>query len=90
MILNLLTALAFLYFNEEKVDFLILEVGLGGRLDSTNVIEDKLLAIIAHIGLEHTAPPWQKLGKDCRRKSRHYCQKPSRCCFTTGEICPGR
>ena len=52
---DLLVALAFLYFKEQNVDFLILEVGLGGRLDGTNVIEKKLLSIICHIGLEHTA-----------------------------------
>lgn len=52
---DLLTALAFLYFKEQNVDFLILEVGLGGRLDGTNVIDKKLLSIICHIGLEHTA-----------------------------------
>lgn len=52
---DLLAALAFLYFKEQNVDFLILEVGLGGRLDGTNVIEKKLLSIICHIGLEHTA-----------------------------------
>lgn len=66
---DLLTALAFLYFNEEKVDFLILEVGLGGRLDSTNVIEDKLLAIIAHIGLEHTALLGKSLEKIAGEKA---------------------
>lgn len=52
---DLLAALAFLYFKEQNVDFLILEVGLGGRLDGTNAIEKKLLSIICHIGLEHTA-----------------------------------
>ena len=46
------TAMAFLYFKEQKVDFLVLEVGLGGRLDSTNVMTP-LISIITNIGLEH-------------------------------------
>lgn len=48
------TALAFLYFAEEQVDYAIIEVGIGGRLDSTNVITPVVSAIAA-IGLDHTA-----------------------------------
>ena len=47
------TAMAFLYFKQKKVDFLVLEVGLGGRLDATNVV-DPLISVITNIGLEHT------------------------------------
>ena len=47
------TALAFHYFAKQKVDFAIIEVGLGGRLDSTNVITP-LLSVITNISLEHT------------------------------------
>ena len=50
---ELLTALAFLYFYEKQCNFVVLEVGLGGRLDSTNVIETPLLAVIMQIGLDH-------------------------------------
>lgn len=50
---DLLTALAFLYFAEEDVEYASIEVGLGGRLDATNVI-DPILAVITSIGLEHT------------------------------------
>ena len=46
------TAMAALYFVEAAVDLAILEVGLGGRLDSTNVV-DPLLAIITNISLDH-------------------------------------
>ncbi len=46
------TAMALLYFVEAGVDLAILEVGLGGRLDSTNIV-DPLLAIITNISLEH-------------------------------------
>jgi dihydrofolate synthase/folylpolyglutamate synthase len=47
-----LTALAFLYFKEQKADIAILEVGLGGRLDATNIV-DPLLSIITDISLDH-------------------------------------
>ncbi len=46
------TAMAFLYFKQKMVDLAVLEVGLGGRLDSTNVI-DPLLSIITNIGKDH-------------------------------------
>src|SRR5574344_1618446 len=46
------TALVFKYFQEQKVDIAILECGLGGRLDSTNIITP-LLSIITNIGLDH-------------------------------------
>lgn len=45
--------LAFYYFEEQEVDIAIIETGLGGRLDSTNVITP-LLSIITNIGLDHT------------------------------------
>jgi len=51
---EIVTAIGFLYFFRKKVDFLILEVGLGGRYDATNVIEKSLLSIITSISLEHT------------------------------------
>ncbi len=47
-----LTALAFLYFAEQKIDLAVLEVGLGGRLDATNVVAP-LLSIITDIALDH-------------------------------------
>ena len=47
-----LTALAFLYFAEIKVDIAVLEVGLGGRLDATNIVEP-LLSVITDIALDH-------------------------------------
>ena len=47
-----LTALAFLYFAEEKVDLAVLEVGMGGRLDATNLV-DPILSVITDISLDH-------------------------------------
>ena len=49
------TVLAFLYFKEQRCDLVILETGLGGSFDSTNVIEEPLLCIITALGLDHTA-----------------------------------
>lgn len=45
--------MAFDYFSQEKVDIAIIEVGLGGRLDSTNII-NPILSIITNIGMDHT------------------------------------
>ena len=50
---EILTAQAFLYFAERKVDIAVLEVGMGGRLDATNVV-DPLLSIVTDISLDHT------------------------------------
>lgn len=50
---ELTSSLAFDYFRSEKVDFAIIEVGLGGRLDSTNIITPEL-SIITNISLDHT------------------------------------
>jgi len=54
-------SLAFIYFKEEKVDFAVLETGLGGRLDATNVV-NPLTVAITPISYEHT----QKLGSTLR------------------------
>jgi dihydrofolate synthase/folylpolyglutamate synthase len=47
------TAMAFKYFHDEKVDYAVIETGLGGRLDATNLIKP-LSAVITSISLEHT------------------------------------
>lgn len=49
-----ITIAAFLAFSKIKADFLILETGLGGRLDATNVIEENLFSIITPISFDHT------------------------------------
>ena len=46
-------AVAFTYFKEKKCDYVVLEVGLGGEFDATNVIEENELAIITRLGLDH-------------------------------------
>ncbi|CEP82000.1 folylpolyglutamate synthase/dihydrofolate synthase family protein [Paraclostridium sordellii] len=50
---EIVTAMAFYYFNKEKVDFVALEVGLGGRYDATNVIEKPIATVITSISLDH-------------------------------------
>jgi dihydrofolate synthase/folylpolyglutamate synthase len=50
---EVVTSIAFCYYAQENVDFLVLEVGLGGRLDSTNVVEDPLVSVITPIGFDH-------------------------------------
>ena len=52
---ELITAIAFEYFKREGCDVVVLEAGLGGRLDSTNVITTPILSIITGIALDHTA-----------------------------------
>ena len=47
------TAIAYKYFYDKKVDFAIMETGLGGTLDSTNIVKKPLLSIITNISLEH-------------------------------------
>lgn len=49
------TAMAFLYFKEQATDFAVIEVGMGGRLDATNIIPAPVAAVITRIGLDHTA-----------------------------------
>ena len=52
---ELITAVAFEYFARNKCDVVVLEAGLGGRLDSTNIIRNPLLSVIMGIALDHTA-----------------------------------
>lgn len=47
------TALAFLWFAEQKVDFALIETGMGGRLDATNVVEKPFLTVLSSISYDH-------------------------------------
>ncbi len=47
------TALAFLYFQEKKCDIVVLETGMGGLMDATNVIENTLVAVITSVSMDH-------------------------------------
>ncbi len=50
-----ITAMAFLYFSEQKCDIVVAETGLGGRLDATNALTRVKASVITKIGLDHTA-----------------------------------
>lgn len=50
---EIVTAIGFMYFKEEKVDYVVLEVGLGGRYDSTNIISSPLASVITTIDYDH-------------------------------------
>jgi len=50
---EIITAIAFRHFSEEGVDYAVLEVGMGGRLDATNVVKAQV-SVITNVGLEHT------------------------------------
>ncbi len=52
---ELITVIAFEYFKRMKVDIVVLECGMGGRLDSTNIIDTSILSVITGISLDHTA-----------------------------------
>jgi dihydrofolate synthase/folylpolyglutamate synthase len=55
---EVITAAAWLYFADQQVDVAVIEVGLGGRLDATNVCDQPLVSVITSISREH----WQRLG----------------------------
>lgn len=67
---EVITAAALAYFAEQQVDWLVLEVGLGGRYDATNVVDRPAVTCITNIGLDHTewlgktheAIAWDKAG----------------------------
>ena len=64
-----LTALAFAYFRKKEVDFQVLEVGLGGRLDATNVVANPAVCIITSISLDHTQLLGDTLEEIAREKA---------------------
>ncbi|MBU0630190.1 MAG: bifunctional folylpolyglutamate synthase/dihydrofolate synthase [Candidatus Margulisbacteria bacterium] len=61
-VFEVLTAVAFWYFAKKKVDFAVVEVGMGGRLDATNVIRP-LVSVITNVELEHTTVLGRTLAK---------------------------
>ncbi|MFA7659254.1 MAG: folylpolyglutamate synthase/dihydrofolate synthase family protein [Candidatus Gastranaerophilaceae bacterium] len=66
---EILTAVAFEYFAENNVDIAVLETGLGGRLDATNVIEKNICSIITHIDFDHTERLGETIEKIAREKA---------------------
>lgn len=62
---EVLTMIAFLYFRDQKVDYAVIETGMGGRLDATNIVERPILTIITSISADHT----DRLGKTVKEIS---------------------
>ena len=63
-----ITAVGFLYFSENNIDIAVLETGLGGRFDATNVIDAPLASVITKIGLDHTAVLGDTVGQIAKEK----------------------
>lgn len=63
------TALAFWYFREKKCDIVVLETGMGGELDATNVVENTLAAVFTPISFDHRKVLGHTLGEIARTKS---------------------
>ena len=78
------TAMAFLYFRKKKCDFAVVETGMGGRLDATNVVRP-LIAVITNVGLEHTEYLGDSTGRIAAEKAGII--KPG-CIVVTGEKKP--
>lgn len=66
---ELMTAVAFLHFAQQECDIVVAEVGLGGRLDSTNVIERPEVSVITNIGIDHVAVLGDTLEKIATEKA---------------------
>ena len=66
---ELLTCIAFLLMSQTKADFALIETGLGGRLDATNVIENPLLTIITSISIDHSDFLGNKLTSIAKEKA---------------------
>lgn len=63
------TAAAFLFFKEEQCDLVLLEVGMGGDMDATNIISSPLLAVLVSISLDHQAFLGNTLAEIAEKKS---------------------
>ncbi len=66
---EIVTAIAFVYFKEEQLDYVVLEVGLGGRADSTNIIENSIASVITTIDYDHVDVLGDTLGKIAYEKA---------------------
>ncbi|XP_026414638.1 folylpolyglutamate synthase-like isoform X2 [Papaver somniferum] len=79
-----LTVLAFKIFVSEKVDVAIIEVGLGGRKDSTNVIKEPVVCGISSLGMDHIESLGDTLGKIASHKAGIF--KPETPAFTVDQL----
>ncbi len=71
------TALAFLYFNKNHCDIVVLETGLGGRLDATNIVsaQSKVLSVLTSISMDHAAILGHSLHEIAEQKAGIICSK---------------
>ncbi|KAL4878593.1 Mur ligase [Aspergillus karnatakaensis] len=83
---ELLTATAFEIFNHEQVEVGVVEVGMGGRLDATNILDNVLVSVIAKIGLDHQAFLGNTIEEIAREKAGIL--KPGVTCVVDGTNCP--
>ena len=74
---ELVTCIAMEYFKRHHCDVVSLEVGMGGELDSTNVIQSPLVAVLTNIGLDHTEFLGDTLEKICETSPRSSSPAPS-------------
>ncbi|MCI8472152.1 MAG: bifunctional folylpolyglutamate synthase/dihydrofolate synthase [Clostridiales bacterium] len=73
---ELITAAAFLFFYKQRCQIVILECGMGGRLDSTNIIKNSVASVITSIGLDHTAQLGKTVAEIAKEKAgiiKHGC-----------------
>ncbi|KAF9887840.1 folylpolyglutamate synthase [Aspergillus nanangensis] len=84
---ELLTATAFEIFNHEQVEVGVVEVGMGGRLDATNILNDVLVSVIAKIGLDHQSLLGDTIEHITREKAGIL--KPGVPCVVDGTNSPG-
>lgn len=68
-VFEMLTAVAYLYYAREKVDMAVIEVGMGGRLDSTNVLTKPLVSVITALGYDHMDRLGNTLGEIAGEKA---------------------
>lgn len=66
---EIITAIGFIYFQDMKTDYVVLEVGLGGRYDSTNVIKDSYASVITSIDYDHMKELGDTLGEIAYQKA---------------------
>lgn len=83
---ELLTVMAFIYFAEENTDIAVIEAGIGGLLDSTNVLENPVLSIITSVSLDHR----QQLGGTVREVAFQKAGiiKPGGVCLAPASVAP--
>ncbi len=79
---EVMTAIAFKYFKDKEVDFVVLETGMGGRLDATNVCES-IISVITNVHLEHTNRLGNKIEQIAKEKAGII--KPNTYCVTCAE-----